>query len=617
MSARVIVCPPTEHSVQRILKIAGTGHFQWVYLGENVSNATAIGKEIYDRGERINIAGLLQETAASLRQPYIDYIGELSVQNNSLLWWAGSLSEKNPFISKTFLYSCYIKVALSLAGSSNQNDIVFLVENRALRSDIIKNMRSMMDIHATHIEPKSESVIHSLNDWRDFIVKHGYFVLNNIYRIVVAKHIYRLNKVQSTKEIAHEDLSLIYTWVDQRSFTEDNTFRDAYFGNLSRHMEKKGKRVSIVPYILHTVSFKETIKKLIDCRGRFLVPSAYLKVSDIFRVLKTTLNLPKKEKNPYFENMDISHLIHADCINDWKDTRVASNLLIHYLVKNWSEQGISVERFIYPYENHTWEKMYCMALRTFFPSANIIGHQHSTLSSMLVNYFFSEKELDIIPFPDRVVTNGKHTEKLLLDSGYDPTKLVCGGAIRYEYLVDMLKQNDLREKQTGDDFTILVTPSIDKNEASELILKALNALGSLDFCNVILKCHPLLPYENVTDDLNITSLPTNVTVSNQPVSRLLKKSDLLMYTNSTTCIEALAFGIPVLHIASDFVIDCDILDSLPDIRSSARTKEEIRNNVRELLEMETEELYYKKMAGREVVTGFFATVDGSVFELFI
>jgi hypothetical protein len=612
------VCPPTEHSIQRILKIVGKDHFQWIYLGENVSTATSIEKLIDDRGERINIAALLQETAALLRQPYIEYIGELSVWNHSLLWWAGSLSEKNPFISKTFLYSCYIKVALSLVGSHTQEDIVFFVENRGLRSGLIKNIRSMMDIRATHIEPKSESVNHSLNDWRDFIVKHGYFVLNNIYRIVLAKHIYRLNKIQSTKESAdNENLSLIYTWVDQRSFTEYSTFHDAYFGNLSRRMEEKGKHVYIVPYILHTVSFKETIKKLIRCRGNFLVPSAYLKVSDIFRVLKTTLNLPKKEKHPYFEDMDISDLIHVNCMNDWKDTRVASNLLIYYLVKNLSEQGISIERIIYPYENHTWEKMYCMALRTFFPLANIIGHQHSTLSSMLANYFFSEKELDIIPFPDRIVTNGKYTENFLLNSGYDPTKLVCGGAIRYEYVLDLLKQNDLREKQTDDVFTIMVTPSIDLNEASELTLKALNALASLDFCNIILKYHPLLPYEKVAYNLNITSLPTNFTVSNQSVSHLLKKSDILMYTNSTTCIEALAFGIPVLHIASDFVIDCDILDSLPGICSSARTKEEIRNNVCELLEMNPEELYNKKMVAREIVTDFFGTVDDAVFGLFI
>lgn len=619
MTGRIIICPPTNQSIRKISSTFGMANFKWVYLGENVLTCLSVEKQIDCSGEKISISELLQETAELLRQPYIDYIGELSVEKNSILWWMSSLSEKTPFISKTFLYFCYIKVVFSLIDSYNRENIVFFVENRALSLSLYKNMQFKAKTNVTHIKPASESVIQLLNDWKTFILKHGWFVLSNMYRIVLTKYIYRLNNVSipETKTPLTKDISLIYTWVDKRAFTEDGSFRDAYFGNLSSYMQEKGKHVYIVPSILHTVSFKETVKRLTVCKEKFLFPSAYLKISDIFHVLKITASIPKKEKFPYFEDIDVSEIIQLDCTNDWKDTRVASNLLIHYLVKNWNEQGLPIERFIYPYENHIWEKMYCMALKTFYSNSRIIGHQHSTISKMMLNNFFSKREVEIIPFPDMLITNGKHTEKLFLSSGYDPDKLICGGAVRYEYLLALLKQKDLQEKKTRDVLTILVTPSANKNESSELILKCLNSLGSLDFCSVILKCHPLLPYEKIADNIGVSSLPSNFKISDQLVNVLLKESDLLIYTHSTTCIEALAFGTPALHIASDFVIDSDRLDSRPDIRLSSRTNEEIQNIVRELFEMDSEELSRNKMAAKEVVTDFFGIVDDSVFELFV
>lgn len=609
---RIVTCPPTKSTVQKIMSVIGNGHFKWAYLGENVSKAIAVENWVGTNGERIDIADPLQATAASLRQPYLDYIGSLSVKNNSMLWWAGSLSEKNPFISKTFLYTCYIKVALSLLESHNQDNMVFFVENRRLRLSLVNNVRAALGAEVVHVEIGPSHILDIVKDGIEFVIKHGWFLLNSIYRILLTQHTYHLNKSRS-----EDGMVLLHTWVDQRSFGEDdNTFRDAYFGTLREHMKKKGKNVFTVPYVLHTVSYTETVKKLINNNEHFLIPSAYLNISDIFRVLKATWIPPKKSDNPHFENMDISDLIYDEYKSDWKDTRVASNLLFYYVVRNWKKHGIPIERFIYTYENHTWEKMLCIALREFYPSVCIIGYQHSTLSKMLLMYFISEKERDIIPFPDKVVTNGRYFSDVLLESGYDSDKLICGGAIRYEYLTEMLKE-PIQQKKVERGYNILVTPPIDKNEAIEIVSKVLGAFESMDTYNVIIKCHPLMPYQQIAGELGIRSLPEHFTISTEPISVLLGESDLLLYTSSTTCIEAIAAGTPVLHIGSNFIIDHDILESLPEIRSSTRTEEEIKSKVHELFETDQNEIHKKKMIAREIAMNFFGVVNESVFELFM
>ena len=612
----ILVCSPTKRSIRKISKVVGKNHFKWAYFGENVPDAVSVERQLGDKGERIDIADTLQETAHTFRQSYIDYIGKLSVKHNSMSWWASSLSEKNPFISKTFLYSCYVKVAISLLESYKQDNLVFFVENRSLRLSLIKNISEIFGHGVVHFESMFSNVLESINNRIEFIVKHGWFLINTIYRIMLTRHFYHLNYIKNGTK---NDLVLIHTWVDQRSFPEGNDFHDAYFGLLSKHIKGKGKNVAIVPYILHTVPYTQTIKKLINCNEQFLVPSAYLKISDIAQILKTMSKKPKKYHGCIFENIDISDLIYNDFKNDWKSVRKTSNLLHYCIVKNLNEHGISVERFIYTYENHTWEKVYCLAFREFYPSANLVGYQHAAISKMFLNYSISENEHHIIPFPDKVITSGKYPTSTLLESGYNKNKLICGGAIRYEYLTTIFNKAIAQEitKSKQGSFDILVTTSIDKNEAGELLLKVLEAFESFDMYNVVLKCHPIMPYQQIAKDLNMTSLPKHFTIATQPISSLLDKCDLLIYTSSTTCIEALTSGVPVLHICSNYIVDRDILDSLQDIRLSARTVEEIRSMTRQISEMNLEELYKRKMTARSVAEDFFGAVNNSTFDLFL
>ena len=96
----------------------------------------------------------------------------------------------------------------------------------------------------------------------------------------------------------------------------------------------------------------------------------------------------------------------------------------------------------------------------------------------------------------------------------------------------------------------------------------------------------------------------------------MRKSNVLLYTSSTTCLEALAIGIPILHIGSDFMIDRDPLDFHYDIIRSARNKDDILKAVEEILQTDERELVKQRAMWERVVSEIFRPVDESMLDLF-
>lgn len=611
---RVIVCAPLKASINKVLRQLKGSDFRWVYLGEDVSKAIAIERQLRDTGQRIEIAEELQKIAHSLRQPYIDYVGKLSLESNSISWWVGSLSEKNPWMSKAFLYACYIRLCQTILNSNGQGTLVLLCENKALRVCIIRNISNFHKWEIHRIESLSHTIVGVFRNALGVAINKGYFVVSSIYRLLLAKH-HGLNQIPGEKQEGGNGLVLLHNWVDPRSFDANGKYHDNYFGELVHYLRNKGRNVIIVPWILGTVSYRQTLKKMVQGSENFLVPESFLRVSDILRVsVKTMLNIPAKRTYPTFEGIEVSKIIIDDCRRDWVGTRTASSLLLYDVVKRWRNAGIPIDAFIYDYENHVWEKAYCTALREFYPSTKIIGYQHATVPRMLLNYFFSKDELPILPFPDKVITTGKYTEKLFKESGYDSRKVVRGGAIRYASLVNKEKNTPVKKNTSSP--VILVTPSIDKNETVELVWKILEAFGRKNEYKIVFKFHPHCPYSYIAKDFGI--LPEHFVVSDKPVSELLRESDVLLYTSSATCLEALSHGVPALHIKSDFVIDRDNLSDFPSsIREPARNKDDIVRVTEKVLKTDEKELSKQRLMWEEQVSEILGPVDENVFDLFL
>jgi hypothetical protein len=350
--------------------------------------------------------------------------------------------------------------------------------------------------------------------------------------------------------------------------------------------------------------------------------------------------------------MDVSPIINNDLESDWAENRMATDLLMHRLVKKMKGNGIGVSRAIYTYENHCWEKAFCLAFREFYPSARLIGYQHATISRMHLNYFFSREELGVLPLPDLVVTGGAYAERLLLESGYPKGKLAAGGAVKYPNLHKgggrgvekgaagargedgrLAEKKELGgvEGHGGQGWgsagageaprgkgapNILITPSAAKDGA-ELIWKMAEAFNGEDKYRFIVKCHPLTPFSAMSKYLGGMALPGNFTVADEPFAELLERADALAYTNSTTCIEAISRGVPAVHVESGLMVGLDPLDSCPGARESARTPEEIRACVERAVGLGGKGLEKRRKEWKGLAKEMLGAADGRAYALFL
>lgn len=612
----IIICPPRKSSILKALRQLKGKTFRWIYLGEDISRAIAVEKYFGSRGQRLEIGDKLQIVAGSLRQAYINYIGKLSITNNSLMWWASCLSDKNPWFSKSFLYACYVRLCQVIIDSDEHENLIFIGENKAVREGIAENIRILTHYQVQHIKtPVKDGLDTFIETVKSTIIKVNY--VRQLTTNVLLARCYRLKTSADSPSQDNRGLVLLYNWVDTRSFNDKGEYHDNYFGQLARYLGNKGKNVIVVPHIVYMVRYPQILKKLKESLGHFLLPESYLTMWDVFRIFcKTLFKFREKWVYPSLEGIKFDGIMTYDLRKYREKTDLTYNLLLYEAIKRWKKAGIPIEMFIYPYESQTWEKVYCIGLKEFYPSTRIIGYQHSTVPKMLLNYFFSSEELSVLPFPDKVITTGKYTEKLLKEAGYNPSKVVCGGAIRYE---SSLKKKVPPPKMDTSRPIILVTPSVDINESIELVRKILKAFGQFKHYKVVFKFHPRRPYEVIVEkDKSLESLPEHFIISGKPSGDLLQESHVLIYTSATTCIEALSLGVPVLHIKSDFTIDRDNLADFPSgIRESVSTPDDIVKATERILNMDEKELSRKRQLWAEVVAEMFGPVDENTFDLFL
>lgn len=611
----MIVSAASRREVFRAIRQAGSKQIRWVYFGEKVSTAVACERWLEGRGERIEIGELLQEVAKDARQAFIDFIGDLSKQHGSDSWWLASLSEKNTYVSRVFLHACYVLVARRLIRErEDKGALLFLVENRAVRQCLHEQLGATTESGWLSRDRFGERLRLIIWETVEFWARFVHFIGRQFGRLLIARifltgpEIYRKHGTP---------LTLLHSWVDSRSFEESGAYCSINFGDLERYLVSQGQTVAIVPSILPVLPFHAAVRALVRSGVPFLLPQKFLHVTDVLRAAFRAMARPRPIRWPAFEGVDISTLIEEDRRQDWLKGRKRSNALYMAAVRRWREAGIPIKSFIYTFENHIWEKAYCLAFRRSYPGVHLIGYQDANLPKMALNFFAAKQEQTLAPLPDLVITNGRYGYDLLGKSGHDIARLRCGGALRYGYLMESMKER----ANSGDSSqvrsavglpVVLVTTSMGESLACELLWKTLQAFKAQTSVKVVIKCHPCLPFPAVAAALGLTRLPDHFEVSNRPVKELLRRCNVLLYMDSTTSLESLAMGIPPVHVASDFTLDLDPLEVAPQTHRTVRTEEELRRAAVDPFVSSR-----PTIGGEEAISYFFGPIDAAFYSLFL
>jgi len=358
--------------------------------------------------------------------------------------------------------------------------------------------------------------------------------------------------------------------------------------------------------VLPTTNFLRALRRLSGYDQRIYCIEEFLSLTDILRSLIHVHEIGLDEI-PRFRDLEVSDIIVSELKQDRLNTRAEQSFLNYCSSKRICNKW-ALSTFIYSFENQMWEKMFCLGFRKYSPQTFITGYAHSVVIPMDTVYTLSRHEKHRIPLPDQIVVNGRKARDVLVDSGFDKNCIHIGGAVRY---ADTEGPGEKETDHTAEDVhTILVTPTSGIQETVELVDKVRMALGGDESMRVLIKPHPIIPYHQLISALH--GLPSNMQIDTRPVQELLAVSDLLVYTETTVSIEALARGIPVLHISSDVRIDMNPLEGYECVPSVSRP-EDIRGTAEMLIRTahDHQDMY------RKIASEFFGEVDEDVGEIFL
>lgn len=566
-------------SADRLARELG-GARRWVYLGEDSAWRIQAERGALAELERIPTGELLQQAAQRLRRPFVDWIGMLSQANASLEWWACELAAKTSY---TLLYNHFSSLAAAreLIGAGLAERTLVVCSTPALAEEVCALAESRALARTGVRSPGESAGRRALRSWARFapgplrtapgrISERARMSLDTDPRY--RRRILAERGVQPVGGFAGDDTVLLFTWVDRRNFAEDGSYRDPHLGLLPSLLRERGCRVAYVPRVLHALSFEDAVDRLLGTGETVFFPETYTRLDDLRESARLARAFaPSIPVDGKIDGVPISRLARQDV----ELHRSAHAVALSYdpLVRGLAGAGVRPARIVHTCEGHTWEQALAWSVRKYLPGTKVIGYENVNMSRLALSMIPAQAELGLRPLPDRIVTNGPAYARVLLEEGLPDELIRVGCALRHSYLWEEPAEPPTRRAGA---VRVLAATDSAFGQAVELVEKAANASGGAGGYEVTVKCHPMLRAGSVRDSLGQAARRDNVRFSDKPISELLRSADLMLYTYSVVCYEALARGVPPVFVQAESVLDLDQLEPYEELRRQARAPEQIR-----------------------------------------
>ena len=612
----------------RVLEAAADrGIERWLYAGDDTGWRVRVERRELGGLEGLALGGQVERFAWELRQPYIDWVGNLSLANESLEWWGSELAAKNPFM---LLYNrlCAIAAVRELLAGGLRSTLV-VCSSPALAAEVERaagELGAPADSRRSAAPPpagRAGPVERVVELW----ARHAPALVHDLparlsdrgRRGLEAAPAYRRRLLERLGAgrgdgIGGAGTSLLFTWVDGRSVAEDGSYRDPHFGRLPALLREAGQRVAFVPHFLPGAPVEPLARELVGSGEELLFPELFVDDADIDDCrARAERFAPSIDAGAEVGGIPVAALAEEQV----ESLRWMHSVVLAYerVVRGLVTADVRPERVILPYEGHSWEQVVAWAWRRHAPGTRVIGYDNVNFSRLALSMYPAASEYGRRPLPDAVITNGETFRRVLEDEGFPRESIRVGCALRHEYLwSDRLAPEPPLE---GDPVRVLVATSIDSGQSVELIESALAAFGGVDGYRLIVKLHPAVDDRTVRALLGAEARRADVRFDGRPMPELLRRADVLLYKYTVVCYEALAHGVPCVFVMSETGLDLDQLEPFPELRRAARTTAELRAAVAELTTMSGSERAAWEERARDAVHASLAPVSAGCATSFL
>ena len=479
---------------------------------------------------------LFNQIAVDIRKPFIDITESISRQNkDSLDWWVSSPVSRNTLASPLFHYCCCIALLQELIRKEEPIPEI-ITDSRAFKKiieDYLTKQRVNIRVTLARLPVKQR-----LKE----LVRPIYTIFGLPMKHLLLFFVAKLTR-SLRKPLPSEPLTLIDTFI-MSGYIEKDRY---YPGVLDSLSEEEKQRVWFVPHLygFKPWQFLQVVKRLRKADRNFILKDDFLKFGDYWCLWQHLFRVYKLQIKPsFFCEVDISPLVREE-LRGFRNISSSYVPLLNYrFTKRLKEAGVKLRLVIDWFENQNIDRGWNAGFRRFFPDVKTMGYQGFIVSAHYLCMYSTEEEKDNRVIPHKVAVIGKGIAQSARRFCSDLDVCVAP-AFRFQHV-----WQERKYFPAVNGHTVLVALPIMINEAVYLLkLLAHAANEKVDNIRFWIKPHPTASQSQIQGAFGF-GWPERFEFVGGDFNDCVEKSNLLISSASSACMETLAKGIPVIVVGN-------------------------------------------------------------------
>lgn len=318
----------------------------------------------------------------------------------------------------------------------------------------------------------------------------------------------------------------------------------------------------------------------------------------------------------YSKEIDIKNYLTNSYQTELLSPSCLVNLVFFESFKNILKK-FDVQKAYLPFENNPWEKMFYLAMNETKRKFEVIGFQHASIQQGATNYYLSAYENKRHLHPDKILSVGEYTYQYMKSLPfYHNLSLGIGCALRYSYLEDSIQK--ISDKNDGNiNLLILLDGTLGTINLIQIIINfiKINDIKNLTFT---IKEHPNLLIKNFYPEFleNEAVVSKKIKIAKDKLQDSLEESDIVLYTGTTSSIEALKMGKAVINYNFS-MFNYDPLFQFMDFKWKIHNPMELLAAIHDYLALSPAELMQKRLSSKNFVNNYFSPCTRENIERFL
>jgi hypothetical protein len=604
-SKKVIFCNSFTLLRRDINKYDGRGKYVLLNYNKRIFRV----KKLLDDSNKYSEIGIKSFSLwkAQYLRKFVETMGCVNIANHKqYFWWGLSFTNKNPLITPLCDAVYYALFIAKVIEEDFDGEYLFVIGKD---NDILKQLKIWFE--GKDVEFR---VIRSLQiqkqDLKDVVRKYTPVAVF----FAAARAFIRKMQVGQIKLDTKAKHTVALSLLNHQSFQHGGGYSDTYFGKFVPYAAQKNAPL-INLFFVNSPDYGTMMRKIRKAKTGFvLMPLEYfLSALDIMKCLFISLRR-------YFfglsligdysiDGKSVNHLINAAIRREFRATYFYDNIRIYYEIKNLVKK-VSVKKFFYPFENQAFEKLVLLVLRRYSSETRAVGYQHPSLSLRHTNFLLTKQEAEITPLPDKIMTMGDVTKEFMSTRGNFPDHILTRGcALRQKQ-----PSGDVKNKRNISNIVVLLASN--SEEYIKVIAFLNKALKIPNPYTVWLRPHPVFP---LSDAIEIAGKPqfSYYESDKETLDECLAWADVAVYVHSTSSIESLSRGLPVICLNIDNVISPDPLFSFTDFRWRAESPQDLVKIIDEINALSENEFYERQKKAVAYTEKYFYPVNEESMDIFL